>query len=136
MPNRISPLNVDVPSAAAAAPEGVRDVIEQINDTAAREGRPAIVFSSIVDDAMSETIRRSTNALSLDLFQVFIAPLENELGAKSSHAAGRSHGIANSHAIIEGPAILEQMDATTVLEPGDRARSDSDGNIIIDIGEA
>ncbi|RWE16728.1 MAG: hydantoinase/oxoprolinase family protein [Mesorhizobium sp.] len=39
-------------------------------------------------------------------------------------------------AIIKGPAILEQMDATTVLEPGDRARSDADGNIIIDIGEA
>ncbi|RAZ76389.1 hydantoinase/oxoprolinase family protein [Mesorhizobium atlanticum] len=39
-------------------------------------------------------------------------------------------------AVIEGPAILEQMDATTVLEPGDRARSDADGNIIIDIGEA
>jgi len=79
------------------SPEKVASVIEQINDTAAREGRPAIVFSSIVDDAMSETIRRSTNALSLDLFQVFIAPLETELGAKSSHAAGRSHGIANSH---------------------------------------
>jgi len=72
-------------------------VIEQINETTLREGRPAIVFSSIVDDAMSETIRRNTNALSLDLFQVFIAPLETELGAKSSHAAGRSHGIANSH---------------------------------------
>ncbi|TPK91235.1 MULTISPECIES: hydantoinase/oxoprolinase family protein [unclassified Mesorhizobium] len=39
-------------------------------------------------------------------------------------------------AVIEGPAILEQMDATTVLEPGDRARSDADGNIIIDIAEA
>ncbi|AZO10214.1 MULTISPECIES: hydantoinase/oxoprolinase family protein [unclassified Mesorhizobium] len=39
-------------------------------------------------------------------------------------------------AVIEGPAILEQMDATTVLEPGDRARSDADGNIVIDIGEA
>ncbi|RWA72820.1 hydantoinase/oxoprolinase family protein [Mesorhizobium sp.] len=39
-------------------------------------------------------------------------------------------------AVLEGPAILEQMDATTVLEPGDRARSDADGNIIIDIGEA
>ena len=37
---------------------------------------------------------------------------------------------------IEGPAILEQMDATTVLEPGDRARSDSDGNIIIEVGKA
>ncbi|SFT66768.1 hydantoinase/oxoprolinase family protein [Mesorhizobium sp. YR577] len=36
---------------------------------------------------------------------------------------------------IEGPAILEQMDATTVLEPGDRARSDADGNIVIEVGK-
>lgn len=37
-------------------------------------------------------------------------------------------------AIFDGPAILEQMDATTVLEPGDRARSDRDGNIIVEVG--
>lgn len=37
-------------------------------------------------------------------------------------------------AVIEGPAILEQMDATTVLKPGDRAASDADGNIIIEVG--
>jgi len=36
---------------------------------------------------------------------------------------------------IEGPAILEQMDATTVLEPGDLARSDADGNIVIEVGK-
>ena len=36
-------------------------------------------------------------------------------------------------AVVEGPAILEQMDATTVLEPGDRATGDADGNIIIEI---
>jgi len=46
---------------------------------------------------MSEALRRGMDALTLDLFQVFIAPLESELNAKSSHAAGRSHGIANSH---------------------------------------
>jgi N-methylhydantoinase A len=34
---------------------------------------------------------------------------------------------------IDGPAILEQMDATTVLEPGDRAAGDRDGNLIIDV---
>jgi N-methylhydantoinase A len=39
-------------------------------------------------------------------------------------------------AVIAGPAILEQMDATTVIEPGDRAASDADGNIIIEIGKA
>jgi regulator of PEP synthase PpsR (kinase-PPPase family) len=75
----------------------VTAVIEQINETAEREGRRPIVFSSVVDDAMSDTLRRNTSALTLDLFQVFIAPLETELSAKSSHAAGRSHGIANSH---------------------------------------
>ena len=37
-------------------------------------------------------------------------------------------------AAIEGPAILEQMDATTVIEPGDRATSDADGNIVIEVG--
>ncbi|MCC0039070.1 MAG: hydantoinase/oxoprolinase family protein [Brucellaceae bacterium] len=36
-------------------------------------------------------------------------------------------------ALVEGPAILEQMDATTVLEPGDHATGDADGNIIIEI---
>jgi len=38
-------------------------------------------------------------------------------------------------AVIAGPAILEQMDATTVLEPGDQARSDGDGNIIVEVGK-
>ncbi|MGE0279297.1 MAG: hydantoinase/oxoprolinase family protein [Rhizobiaceae bacterium] len=38
------------------------------------------------------------------------------------------------NAVLEGPVILEQMDATTVLEPGDRAHGDADGNIIIEVG--
>ena len=37
-------------------------------------------------------------------------------------------------AVIEGPAILEQLDATTVVEPDDRVTSDADGNLIIEIG--
>lgn len=36
-------------------------------------------------------------------------------------------------AAVNGPAVIEQMDATTVLEPGDVARSDRDGNLIIEI---
>ena len=35
---------------------------------------------------------------------------------------------------IEGPAIIEQMDCTTVIEPGDTACGDEDGNIVITIG--
>jgi N-methylhydantoinase A len=32
-----------------------------------------------------------------------------------------------------GPAILEQLDATTVVEPGDRARIDAVGNLVIKV---
>jgi N-methylhydantoinase A len=34
-------------------------------------------------------------------------------------------------ATLEGPAILEQLDCTTVVEPGDRARQDKLGNLLI-----
>ncbi len=79
------------------SPDKVDDAIRQVNETAVAEGRRPIVFSSVVEEAASETIRARANALTLDLFQIFIAPLEAELTAKSSHAAGRSHGLANSH---------------------------------------
>jgi N-methylhydantoinase A len=34
---------------------------------------------------------------------------------------------------LEGPAIVEQMDSTTVIEPGDRARVDALGNLEISV---
>jgi N-methylhydantoinase A len=34
---------------------------------------------------------------------------------------------------IEGPAIIEQLDCTTVLEPGCRARLDRHGNLLVDV---
>ncbi|HEX8049535.1 hydantoinase/oxoprolinase family protein [Rhizobium sp.] len=37
-------------------------------------------------------------------------------------------------ASISGPTIIEQMDTTIILEPGDVATQDDDGNIIISIG--
>jgi len=77
-------------------PAKIDEVLQRIAEVARAEGRRPLVFSSIVDEAMSAQLGRA-DALVLDLFQVFIAPLESELHAKSSHAAGRSHGIANSH---------------------------------------
>ena len=35
--------------------------------------------------------------------------------------------------VIEGPAIVEQMDSTVLVFPGDRAKADSWGNLIIDV---
>jgi [pyruvate, water dikinase]-phosphate phosphotransferase / [pyruvate, water dikinase] kinase len=77
-------------------PEKIADVVRRIDATGAADGRRPLVFSSIVDEAMSAQLG-TAKALFLDLFQVFIAPLEAELATRSSHAAGRSHGIANIH---------------------------------------
>jgi predicted metal-dependent phosphoesterase TrpH len=74
------------------SPERVQEAIRTVNEAAAREAHRPLVISSVVDEAMSEEIRREANGLTLDLFQVFIQPLEAELGAKSSHAAGRRTG--------------------------------------------
>jgi len=46
----------------------------------------------------------------------------------------REHLFANQE--FAGPAIVEQLDATTVVEPQDRARVDVHGNIIIEIGRS
>ncbi len=35
---------------------------------------------------------------------------------------------------IQGPAVIEQMDATTLLHPGDRAGQDGDGNLVVEVG--
>ena len=37
-------------------------------------------------------------------------------------------------ATIDGPALIEQLDTTTVLEPGSRARLDRLGNLVVKVG--
>jgi regulator of PEP synthase PpsR (kinase-PPPase family) len=110
------------------APEKIDAVIEQINETAEREGRQPIVFSSIVDEAMSETVQRGTRALTLDLFQAFVAPLETELGIRSSHAAGRSHGIANSHDYF---ARMDAINFSQTHDDGAATRDLSKAQVIL-----
>jgi regulator of PEP synthase PpsR (kinase-PPPase family) len=108
--------------------EKASDAIRQINATAASESRRPIVISSVVDEAMSEMIRRDAQALTLDMFQVFIAPLEAELGAKSSHAAGRSHGIANSHEYF---ARMEAINFTQAYDDGAATRDLDKAQVIL-----
>ena len=110
------------------SPEKVAAVIEQVNATADTEGRQPIVFSSVVDEIASATIRREARALTLDLFQIFIAPLEVELAARSSHTAGRSHGIANSHEYF---ARMEAINFTQTHDDGAATRDLGKAQVIL-----
>ena len=106
----------------------VNDAIRQVNETADREGQRPIVVSSVVDEAMSAIIHRDARALTLDMFQIFIQPLEAELGAKSSHAAGRTHGIANSHEYF---ARMEAINFTQAHDDGAATRDLSKAQVIL-----
>jgi len=108
--------------------EKVQAVVRQVNEAAVRDGRPPIVFSSVVDEVASEAIRRDARALTLDLFQIFIAPLEAELGAKSSHTAGRSHGIANSHEYF---ARMDAINFTQTHDDGAATRDLAKAQVIL-----
>jgi regulator of PEP synthase PpsR (kinase-PPPase family) len=69
--------------------------VEEINAAGLRDGVRPLVFSTLVDPDIGIVVTKA-NALVLDCFQIFIAPMEAELGIRSSHAVGRSHSVADS----------------------------------------
>ncbi len=69
-------------------------VVAQINDRAILDGVRPLIFSTFVSPEI-RSILNSANALHLDCFNIFITPLETELGVRSSHTVGRSHRVGD-----------------------------------------
>ena len=63
--------------------------VRQINHTAEVEGRRPIVFTTLVNMEVLAVIKALCNGMLLDMFGIFVAPLESELGIKSNHRVGR-----------------------------------------------
>ncbi len=74
-----------------------REVVEQINATAAEQGIRPIIFGTLVQDELREPFS-NVSGLFLDFFATFLTPLEQELQSKSLHAVGRAHGMADVNA--------------------------------------
>jgi len=74
--------------------ERAREALQRINAAAAVEASKPIIFSTLVRDVERAIVKRA-NGLFLDFFDAFLAPLESELGQKSSHALGRAHGMSD-----------------------------------------
>ncbi len=73
-----------------------RAAVARINAAAQADEQRPLLFSTLLLPDVRSIIAQS-NALILDLFESFIAPLEVELGIPSSHAVGRSHGVGASY---------------------------------------
>jgi len=74
--------------------EKARDVVKQINERAENDGARPIVISTLVNTEIADVVSRA-EALFLDCFEIFISPLEKELGVRASHAIGRSHSMSD-----------------------------------------
>jgi regulator of PEP synthase PpsR (kinase-PPPase family) len=102
------------------SPEKVRDAVIQINQAAARDGVRPLVFSTLVDPTLSTGIQQA-NGKYIDCFQVFIAPMEAELGIQSSHTVGRSHSVRNNSYFSRIEAVnfaMSHDDGQTTRELG------------------
>jgi hypothetical protein len=69
--------------------------VARINAQGEADGMRPIVFTTLVNQELA-TIVHQADAFCLSYFETFLAPLEAELGVKSSHTVGRSHGTAES----------------------------------------
>jgi regulator of PEP synthase PpsR (kinase-PPPase family) len=74
-----------------------KDVATRIEAAGQADGQRPLVFSTLTQPELRDPIA-ACNALFLDLFDMFIAPMEAELGVASSHAMGRAHSAGAGYA--------------------------------------
>jgi [pyruvate, water dikinase]-phosphate phosphotransferase / [pyruvate, water dikinase] kinase len=75
--------------------EKALQAVKEINSAGVSDAMRPVVISTLVDPRIIAIVSQA-NALVLDCFQIFIAPLEKELGMLSNHAVGRSHSGSNT----------------------------------------
>jgi N-methylhydantoinase A len=68
---------------------------------------------------------------TLDAARVGERPVWFEIGWRDAPVYDRAR--LPLGAILHGPAVVEQLDATTVIEPGNRVRVDGLGNLLIEV---
>ncbi len=72
-----------------------QEAVFRINAQGEADGMRPIVFTTLVDQSLADIVHQA-DAFCLSYFDTYLAPLEAELGVKSSHTVGRSHGTADS----------------------------------------
>jgi [pyruvate, water dikinase]-phosphate phosphotransferase / [pyruvate, water dikinase] kinase len=108
------------------SPEKARELVAQIN-AAGGEGPRPLVFGTLVDAELSGIVAQA-DACYLDCFQIFIQPLETELGLKSSHTIGRSH---SANDLLNYHERIEAINYAMTHDDGVSTRDLNDADVIL-----
>ncbi len=107
--------------------EKAEAVVSQINRIYTETGIKPLAFMTLVNPDIS-TIISLSSACVFDLFSTFLAPLETELGIKSSDTVGRAHGLANSKAYDQR---IEAVNYALAYDDGVKLRGYENADIIL-----
>lgn len=103
------------------------DARRKIDDAVRTDGQRPIVFSTLVKHDLSNVIRQA-QGMHMDLIQTFVAPLEQELGVKSTHTVGRSHNIVDSE---EYKNRIEAINFSLAHDDGQSHKNLADADVIL-----
>ncbi|MDO8180100.1 MAG: pyruvate, water dikinase regulatory protein [Undibacterium sp.] len=107
--------------------EKAYEAVRKINDAFDAEGNRPIVFSTLVQAELAGVVFKS-KGLHMDLIQTFVAPLEQELGVKSTHSVGRSHNIADTE---EYKNRIEAINYSLAHDDGQSNKNLSNADVIL-----
>lgn len=104
-----------------------REVVQRINAASEADGARAIIISTLANTEIAAEVGKA-NALFLDCFQIFIVPLENELGARALHEIGRTHNVND---IVNYYRRIESVNYTLSHDDGSTTRDLSEADVIL-----
>jgi regulator of PEP synthase PpsR (kinase-PPPase family) len=77
-----------------------REAVQRIDEAGSQDSCRPIVFSTLVQPEFRKIVKEA-NGLHLDIFDVFLEPLEVELEQKPAHESGRAHGMSDINAYMK-----------------------------------
>ena len=107
--------------------EKAREAVRQINERATADGVRPLVISTLVNTDIAQVVS-GANALFLDCFEIFISPLEKELGVRASHAVGLSHSATD---IVNYHHRMESVNYTLSHDDGVSTRDLGEADVIL-----
>ena len=107
--------------------EKAHDVVEQINQQGVADGVRPIVISTLARTEIAQVIGKS-KALFLDCFEIFVSPLERELGVRASHAIGRTHNVSD---FVNYHHRIDSVNYTLSHDDGVTNRDLNDADVIL-----
>lgn len=107
--------------------EKAREAVERINQQGVEDGVRPLVISTLARTEIAHVVGEA-KALFLDCFEIFISPLERELGLKASHAIGRAHSISD---FVNYHHRIESVNYALAHDDGVSKRDLSEADIVL-----